>query len=244
MAVTRYYNPETDSWELIGVGVQGPRGGPGDPGPEGDPGPPGTQIYYTQDPPAGANLGDMWIDRNGFQPVERVQQGLLSERPAAEPAIINMLFWATDEEQMYYCDGTAWQEVDPDVTESKLSGTTSGVLDDLVALDGAGGFKTVASGAYVTQADVDQAVDNATEPLRTSPVERSGKDGDGIFTVVEYHRQDGTRWKRSELTGSGPEYPQREVTIYESDGTTVESSVTYDLTYDGDGDLTGEAVQT
>ena len=196
MAVTRYYNPETDSWELIGVGVQGPRGGPGDPGPEGDPGPPGTQIYYTQDPPAGANLGDMWIDRNGFQPVERVQQGLLSERPTAEPAIINMLFWATDEDQMYYCDGTAWQEV----------------------VDGS---------AYVS-----------SDPLR---VERSAKDANGVFTTIEWFRQDGTKDSQSVLSGgTSPEYTTRTVTEYEADGTTVKRTTAYTLTYDVDGDLTTE----
>lgn len=116
MAVTRYWNPtggidNLGAWELIGVGVQGPRGDKGNPGPEGDPGVAGTQIYYTETPPSGANLGDMWVDKNGFTPVETVKQGTFVERPAATVAITGMLFWATDHTLMYYCDGAIWHSI-------------------------------------------------------------------------------------------------------------------------------------
>ena len=108
MAVTRYYNPETDSWDLIGVGVQGPPGSPGVAGPEGDPGQPGTQIFYSESPPSSANFGDMWIDRNSLNPLERVVQDTLDQRPGANSEIKGMLFWASDQSQMYYCDGFDW----------------------------------------------------------------------------------------------------------------------------------------
>lgn len=85
---------------------------------------------------------------------------------------------------------------------------------------------------------------NATYQPNDLYIERSGKDAEGIFTVVETFRTDtGTRYSRSELSGgSSPEYAQRTVTWYEDDGTTERDSVTYDLTFDGDGDLTSEAV--
>ena len=43
--------------------------------------------------------------------------------------------------------------VDDSVTVAKLNGTVTGSADDLVALDGTGGFKGVDSGAYVTSDD-------------------------------------------------------------------------------------------
>jgi len=86
--------------------------------------------------------------------------------------------------------------------------------------------------------------DELYQPRRLH-IERADKDADDIFRTVRHKRVDGSLFSESVLgpVGDGPEYPEREVTWYEADGSTVRDSVTYDLTYDGDGDLTSEAVQ-
>ena len=87
---------------------------------------------------------------------------------------------------------------------------------------------------------------NATYQPQRLKVERSNKDSDGVFRDVTYRRHDGTAWMESRLRpeGSGPEYPEREVTWYEDDGETERESVTFDLSYDDDGDVVAEEVQS
>jgi len=74
---------------------------------------------------------------------------------------------------------------------------------------------------------------------------RSDKDADDIFRTVSTSRSDGTLLRESVLgpVGEGPEYPERTVTFYESDGTTVRDTIVYDLTYDVDGDVVDETEQ-
>ena len=98
----------------------------------------------------------------------------------------------------------------------------------------------------VTADGITEEVANATYQPQRLKVERSNKDSDGIFRDVVYRRHDGTAWMESRLRpeGSGPEYPEREVTWYEDDGETERESVTYDLSYDGDGELVAEEVQS
>ncbi|QOK28069.1 hypothetical protein IIE26_05215 [Cytobacillus oceanisediminis] len=70
---------------------------------------------------------------------------------------------------------------------------------------------------------------------------KSGKDANGVFTVVEYKRQDDTLYAKSSLSGgTGPQYTTRTVTYYAADGMTVVNTVTWTLTYDSDGDLISE----
>jgi hypothetical protein len=75
-------------------------------------------------------------------------------------------------------------------------------------------------------------------------VYKSGKDANGIFTVVEYKRANGTLYARSVLSGgTSPQYTTRTITYYGADGTTVLRTDTYTLTYDVDGDLINEVKQ-
>lgn len=75
-------------------------------------------------------------------------------------------------------------------------------------------------------------------------VYKSGKDENGIFTVVEYKRSDGKLYARSELSGGvSPQYTTRTITYYDADGTTVLRTDTYSLTYDADGELISEVKQ-
>jgi hypothetical protein len=80
---------------------------------------------------------------------------------------------------------------------------------------------------------------NAT-PLR---LVRSGKDANGIFTTIEYHRVGGNLAIRSVLSGgASPTYTTRTVTEYDLDGTTAVRTTVYSLTYDAEQLLTTETV--
>jgi hypothetical protein len=72
---------------------------------------------------------------------------------------------------------------------------------------------------------------------------KSGKDSNGIYTVVEYKRTNGTLYARSVLSGgTSPQYTTRTITYYGTDGTTVIDTVTKNLIYDSDGELINEVV--
>jgi hypothetical protein len=72
-------------------------------------------------------------------------------------------------------------------------------------------------------------------------VYKSGKDANGIFTIVEYKRADGTLFVKSVLSGgTSPQYTTRTITYYDNDGTTVIKTDVYNLIYDEDGDLISE----
>jgi hypothetical protein len=70
---------------------------------------------------------------------------------------------------------------------------------------------------------------------------KSGKDTNGVFTTVEYKRQDDTLAVKSVLSGgTSPSYTTRTITYYGLDGTTVEKTRPRTLTYDADGVLISE----
>jgi hypothetical protein len=79
----------------------------------------------------------------------------------------------------------------------------------------------------------------------------SGKDANGIFTTVEWFSSTSSEnntplnvlRKRSQLSGTSPEYSTRTVTYYDEDGTTILLTQTYNVSYDIDGDFIGEELQ-
>lgn len=72
---------------------------------------------------------------------------------------------------------------------------------------------------------------------------RTTKDANNVFTVLEWNRPSGTRFKRSVVSGgTSPKYTRRTVTYYADNGTTVIATKVYTLTYTGD-DLTSEVLQ-
>lgn len=76
-------------------------------------------------------------------------------------------------------------------------------------------------------------------------VVRSGKDGFGVFTVVEEFRvgSGSLRATRSVLSGGvAPKYTTRTFTEYDLDGATVIRTTVYTLAYDGDDQLVTETV--
>lgn len=72
---------------------------------------------------------------------------------------------------------------------------------------------------------------------------RLGKDAKGIFTTIEWYRQDGTLAKRSVLSGgNSPRYTNRTVTYYAPDGETVLAVVIYNQIYNEAGDWIKEVI--
>ena len=156
--------------------------------------------------------------------------------------------FVSDEEPAEALDGDLWfrkGEVTPEGHEHL------GYLpvDGSRPLEGdvdAAGYRVAGLGDATADADaLNRQTADARYVKRQLHVERDDKDADDIFRTVRHKRVDGSLFSESVLgpVGDGPEYPERTVTWYEADGSTVRDSVTYDLTYDGDGDLTSEAVQ-
>jgi hypothetical protein len=102
--------------------------------------------------------------------------------------------------------------------------------------------------SHVTQANKDtwnakETPDGARKKVEQTDfkVYKSGKDANGVFTNVEYKRQDDTLAIKSVLSGgSSPNYTTRTITYYALNGTTLEKTSTRTLTYDADGVLISE----
>lgn len=70
---------------------------------------------------------------------------------------------------------------------------------------------------------------------------KSGKDSEGVFTIVEYKRDDGSLAAKSVLSGgTSPNYSTRTISYYGFDGETIEKTTIRTLTYDEDGALVSE----
>lgn len=94
------------------------------------------------------------------------------------------------------------------------------------------------------KAYTDTAPEAMQRNLGVFNVYKSGKDSNGIFTIVEYKRTNGTLFARSVLSGgTSPQYTTRTITYYAADGTTVIRTDPYTLVYDADGDLISEVKQ-
>lgn len=99
--------------------------------------------------------------------------------------------------------------------------------------------------ANQAEANAKAYTDSAPEAMQRNlgifNVYKSGKDSNGIFTIVEYKRADGTLFAKSVLSGgTSPQYTTRTITYYGTDGTTVLKTNTYAITYDIDGDVISE----
>ena len=72
-------------------------------------------------------------------------------------------------------------------------------------------------------------------------VKRLSQDSNGIYTVVETYRPDGTLFSRSTLTGgTSPQYTTETIDYYNRAGSVKLETATYTLNYDSDGDLISE----
>jgi len=72
---------------------------------------------------------------------------------------------------------------------------------------------------------------------------KSGMDSNGIYTEVGHKRSDGTLILKSVLSGgTSPKYTTRTETKYKIDGTTVEWTKTYTITYDSNDSVASEVL--
>ncbi|MEX0748748.1 MAG: hypothetical protein WD467_03475 [Candidatus Saccharimonadales bacterium] len=122
-------------------------------------------------------------------------------------------------------------------------------LNDLSDVDTSGGSE---GDSLTQQADGTFAPQQNTHPTSLRPhtstlgpvayrMSRTGKDENGIFTTVNWHRPDDTLAVQSVLSGgTTPTYTARTVTEYAANGVDVLETTTYTLSYDGDGDLIAE----
>lgn len=72
----------------------------------------------------------------------------------------------------------------------------------------------------------------------------SEKDDDGIYTVVEYRRDDDTLYLKSILSDQNSDDHYETVTwkFYDSDGSNVEEEIEWEITYDSDGQIESKVI--
>lgn len=93
------------------------------------------------------------------------------------------------------------------------------------------------------KADYEQHANSYVEHGEIASFSRSEIDSNGVFTIIEWQRPSGSRFKMSILSGgTSPKYTTRTVTYYDSDGTTIIATNVYELTYIND-DIISEVLQ-
>jgi len=96
--------------------------------------------------------------------------------------------------------------------------------------------------ALIAEIDFKATKDDYNELKTIYKMYKSGTPTDGIYPVVEWKREDGTLYLKSELTGgTAGQWTTRTITFYKSDGITVDGTPTIRTrTYDIDGNLISE----
>lgn len=81
-------------------------------------------------------------------------------------------------------------------------------------------------------------------PTVTYSTYKSNQDDNGIYTTVTYKRADGTTYKVSELSNADDNgnYTTQTITYYATDGSTVDKTEVYTITYNSDGDVESEVL--
>jgi hypothetical protein len=70
-------------------------------------------------------------------------------------------------------------------------------------------------------------------------------DSNGIYTVRDYKRLDGTLYMKSTLSGgTSPNYTTDVWKFYAADGTTLKATVTWAIAYDGNGKVQNQVVSS
>jgi phage-related tail fiber protein len=128
--------------------------------------------------------------------------------------------------------------------------TVKGAYDKINALAGEGNTTTVKAladevASNLTSLDnLHQEVDSHTADSTTYSIAKSNLDSNGIYTTVQHKRKDGTLILSSVLSGgTSPQYTTRAETYYKTDGTTVDKTATYTITYDTNGMVASEVLQ-
>lgn len=80
--------------------------------------------------------------------------------------------------------------------------------------------------------DLDAHKTDNTPHREAVSIERKNPDDDGVFTLIEFRRSDGTLFKTSQLNGISP-YTSRTVKYYDKNGNLMQT-VEYSITYSND----------
>ena len=131
--------------------------------------------------------------------------------------------------KMKYWNGTTWEVVGTDADKVGLKDNNdlfqvNNVEDALVE---------------IKQDFNSHMADNAPHREAVS-IERKNPDDDGVFTLIEFRRFDGTFFKTSQLNGTSP-YTSRIVKYYDKNGNLVQT-VEYSITYSDDGEVISEVI--
>lgn len=91
--------------------------------------------------------------------------------------------------------------------------------------------------------NVSEDVTNIKTEIKSYSSYASSKDANGIYTIVDYKRADGTLYMKSTLSGgTSPKYTTDTWNLYDALGTTVIKTITWTLTYDADGKIISKVV--
>lgn len=86
--------------------------------------------------------------------------------------------------------------------------------------------------AGAVQAELNTHMADNTPHREAVSIERKNPDDDGIFTLIEFKRADGTLFKTSQLNGTSP-YTTRTVKFYDEEENLVQT-IQYSITYSDD----------
>lgn len=101
-----------------------------------------------------------------------------------------------------------------------------------------------AAAASQSASNVQQSLSEHQADTMQYSIYKSGLDVNGIYAVVDHKRADGTLILHSVLSGgTSPQYTTRTETYYKSDGTTVDKTIIYTITYDANGMVSSEVRQ-
>lgn len=115
-----------------------------------------------------------------------------------------------------------------------------------ISVVGTGGDMLLANYANGNGANNNNTVDHAlgADTLLYHSTVKQGLDNNGIYAEVQYRRASGSMLLRSVLSGgTSPRYTTRQETKYKADGTTVEWTKTYAITYDANDAVASEVLQ-
>lgn len=122
--------------------------------------------------------------------------------------------------------------------------------DNIYPITKAENVKTSYGSDVATElADMSVQIDNKANQtdinnLKYYSTYKLNKDSNGIYTEVQFKRQNGTLIAKSVLSGgTSPNYTTRIETFYTTDGITADGTYTYTRSYDVDGNLTSEVMQ-
>lgn len=113
----------------------------------------------------------------------------------------------------------------------EIDNAVGSVIDELNAE-----IAKVQEEALVTKKEFDQTITFSTY--------KTNQDVNGIYTTVTYKRADGTTYKTSVLSNvdANGNYTRQTLTYYQANGTTVERTEVYTLTYNAEGDVESEVL--